>query len=124
MTHESVKQRLASIIEAGEAATCAFVDLEVLFSARNHDEHVKIRRRRELAYERVPLAEDVFARAVDVQAELARSGRHRVPIADLLIAAASESASLTILHYDSDFDTIVSVTGQSAQWVVPQGSVP
>ncbi len=124
MTHESVKQRLAPIIEAGEAATCAFVDLEVLFSARNHDEHVKIRRRRELAYERVPLAEDVFARAVDVQAELARSGRHRVPIADLLIAAASESASLTILHYDSDFDTIVSVTGQSAQWVVPQGSVP
>ena len=124
MTHESVKQRLAPIIEAGEAATCAFVDLEVLFSARNHDEHVKIRRRRELAYERVPLAEDVFARAVDVQAELARSGRHRVPIADLLIAAASESASLTILHYDSDFDTIVSVTGQSAQWVVPRGSVP
>ena len=124
MTHESVKQRLAPIIEAGEAATCRFVDLEVLFSARNHDEHVKIRRRRELAYERVPLAEDVFARAVDVQAELARSGRHRVPIADLLIAAASESASLTILHYDSDFDTIVSVTGQSAQWVVPQGSVP
>jgi hypothetical protein len=124
MTHESVKQRLAPIIEAGEAATCAIVDLEVLFSARNHDEHVKIRRRRELAYERVPLAEDVFARAVDVQAELARSGRHRVPIADLLIAAASESASLTILHYDSDFDTIVSVTGQSAQWVVPRGSVP
>ena len=124
MTHESVKQRLAPIIGAGEAATCAIVDLEVLFSARNHDKHVKIRRRRELAYERVPLAEDVFARAVDVQAELARSGRHRVPIADLLIAAASESASLTILHYDSDFDTIVSVTGQSAQWVVPRGSVP
>ncbi len=124
MTHESVKQRLAPIIEAGEAATCAIVDLEVLFSARNHDEHVKIRRRRELAYEQVPLAEEVFTRAVDVQAELARSGRHRVPIADLLIAAASESASLTILHYDSDFDTIVSVTGQSAQWVVPRGSVP
>ena len=124
MTHEPVRQRLAPIIEAGEAATCAVVDLEVLFSARNHDEHVKIRRRRELAYERVPITEDIFERAVDVQAELARTGHHRVPIPDLLIAATSESASLTILHYDSDFDTIVSVTGQSAQWVVPRGSVP
>ena len=124
MTQESVRQRLAPIIEAGEAATCAVVDLEVLFSARNHDEHVKIRRRRELAYERVPITEDVFERAVDVQAELARTGRHRVPIPDLLIAAASESASLTILHYDSDFDTIANATGQSAQWVVPRGSIP
>lgn len=124
MPHESVRQRLAPIIEAGEAATCAIIDLEVLYSARNHEEHVDIRRRRALAYERVPITEDVFERAIEVQAELARTGRHRVPIPDLLIASASESASLTLLHYDSDFDTVASVTGQSTKWVVPRGSVP
>jgi predicted nucleic acid-binding protein len=124
MPHESVRQRLAPIIEAGEAATCATIDLEVLYSARNHEEHVDIRRRRALAYERVPITEDVFERAIEVQAELARTGRHRVPIPDLLIASASESASLTLLHYDSDFDTVASVTGQSTKWVVPRGSVP
>ncbi len=124
MPHQSVRQRLAPIIEAGEAATCAIIDLEVLYSARNHEEHVDIRRRRALAYERVPITEDVFERAIEVQAELARTGRHRVPIPDLLIASASESASLTLLHYDSDFDTVASVTGQSTKWVVPRGSVP
>jgi len=124
MHHESVRGRLAPIIEAGEAATCAIIDLEVLYSARNHEELAKIRSRRALAYERVPITEDVFERAIEVQAELARSGRHRLPIPDLLIAAASESASLTLLHYDSDFDTIATVTSQSAEWVVPRGSIP
>ena len=124
MTHESVKQRLAPIIEAAEAATCAIIDLEVLYSARNHEEHANIRDRRALAYEWVPLTEEVFERAVAVQGELARTGRHRIPIPDLLIAAASESASLTVLHYDSDFDVIADVTGQSTEWVVPRGTVP
>lgn len=124
MLHDSVRVRLAPIIEAGEAASCAIVDLEVLFSAPNYADHLEIRRRRELAYERVPVNEDVFDRATDIQAELARTGRHRIPIPDLLIAAASESAGLVVLHYDGDFDTIAEITGQPTEWVVPRGSVP
>jgi predicted nucleic acid-binding protein len=124
MTQESVRERLGPIIEAGEAATCAIVDLEVLFSARNHDEIVRIRGRRSLAYRRIPITDEVFDRAMDVQADLARTARHRVPIPDLLIAAASEAASLTVLHYDGDFDIIASVTGQPMEWVVPRGSIP
>lgn len=123
MPHESVRQRLAPLIEAGEVVTCAIVELEVLYSARNHADHVNIRERRALAYERIPITEEVLDRAIEVQGELARTGRHRVPIADLLIAGAAESTSLTLLHYDSDFDTIISVTGQRAEWVVPRGSI-
>ena len=33
MSLEPVRERLAPIIEAGEAATCAVIDLEVLYSA-------------------------------------------------------------------------------------------
>lgn len=124
MIHEPVRRRLAPIIESGKAATCAIIDLEVLFSARNYHELVKIRRRRNLAYYRVPLNEDIFKRAIDVQAELSRTGRHRVPIPDLIIAAASESASLTTLHYDKDFDTIAEVTGQPVEWVAERGTIP
>jgi predicted nucleic acid-binding protein len=124
MHHESVRVRLAPIIEAGEAATCAVVDLEVLFSARSYDDHREILRRRKLAYERIPINDDVFDRAMEIQAELARTGRHRIPIPDLLIAAASESADLTVLHYDTDFDAIAEVTRQRTEWVVPRGSVP
>lgn len=119
----TVRQRLAPIIESGEAATCAIIDLEVLFSARNHEEHEKIRKRRGLAYAHVSLSEGTFARAIEIQAELARSGRHRVSIPDLIIAAAAEGAGLVVLHYDSDFEVIAEVTGQSVEWVVPRGSV-
>jgi hypothetical protein len=124
MVHESVQRRLTPIIEAGEAATCGIVELEVLYSARNHDELVRIRRRRELAYVRLPMTEATFTRALDVQTELAKQGRHRIPIPDLLIAAAAEGANLTVLHYDSDYDTIAAVTKQPVDWVVPRGSVP
>ncbi len=123
MPLESVKQRLAPLIEGGEAATCAVIDLEVLYSARNHDEHRRIRRRRALAYEQVPVTEENLRRAIEVQGELAKVGFHRVAIPDLIIAATAEAADLVVLHYDHDFDKIAGVTGQSVEWVVPRGSV-
>jgi predicted nucleic acid-binding protein len=124
MIHAPVRDRLAPIIEAGEAATCAIVDLEVLFSARTFSDYVATRRRRDLAYHPVSLTDATFRRALDVQEELARTGHHRLPIPDLIISAAAELASLTVLHYDADFDTIARVTGQPTEWVVARGSVP
>jgi len=118
-----VRARLAPLIEAGAAATCSIVDLEVLFSARNHEEHDRIRARRALAYPQVPLSQEIFDRAVAVQGELAKKGQHRLPIPDLIIAAAAEAAGLAVLHYDADFERISSVTGQLVEWVVPRGSV-
>jgi predicted nucleic acid-binding protein len=118
-----VRSRLAPIIEAGEAATCSIIDLEVLYSARNAEDHERIRRRRSLAYHSIPITETIFQRAIDIQAELARSGRHRVPIPDLLIAATAEASGLTLLHYDHDYDLIAEVTHQPAEWVVERGSV-
>lgn len=118
-----VRERVAPIIEAGEAATCAIVDLEVLFSARNHEEHERIHARRKLAYVHVPVSEQVFQRAIEVQAEMAKLGQHRLPIPYLLVAATAEMAGLAVLHYDADFDRIAAVTGQPVEWVVPRGSV-
>lgn len=118
-----VRERLGPLIEAGEAATCSIVDLEVLFSARDHEEHERIRTRRRLAYVQVPLTQEIFDRAVEVQGDLARRKRHRLPIPDLVIAAAAEAAGLTVLHYDSDFDRIAEATGQPVEWVVPRGTL-
>jgi predicted nucleic acid-binding protein len=123
MPSAAVRERLGPIIESGEAATCSIVDLEVLFSARNHEEHERIRTRRRFAYAKVPLTQEVFDRAVEVQGELARQGHHRLPIPDLVIAAAAESAAVTVLHYDADFDWIAKVTGQPMEWVAPRGSL-
>jgi predicted nucleic acid-binding protein len=123
MPSSAVIERLGPIIEGGAAATCAIVELELLYSGRSYEDVVRIRERRALAYHRVALTEAVFERALDVQQALARSGRHRVPIPDLVIAAAAESAGLIVLHYDKHYDVIADVTGQPTEWVVPRGSV-
>jgi predicted nucleic acid-binding protein len=119
----AVAERLTPILEAGEAATCDVIDLEVLYSARSHEEYEKIRQRRALAYHSVPIAAETLKRALAVQGELAKSGHHRVPIPDLLIAAAAEAAGLTVLHYDRDYEVIAAVTGQPVEWVVERGSL-
>jgi predicted nucleic acid-binding protein len=123
MPLEPVRARLAPIIEAGQAATCAVIDLEVLYSARNHEEHETIRQRRMFAYRSVPITQGTLTRAVSIQGQLARKGQHRVPIPDLIIAAVAEEAGLTILHYDHDYDIIAEATGQPVEWVVERGSI-
>ncbi len=122
MAHPRVQARLVPILEAGEAATCAVIDLEVLYSTRNASDHARTRRRRTLAYRHVELTEAMFQRAIEVQGLLAIRGQHRVPIPDLIIAAAAEHAGMILLHYDADFDRIKAVTGQPMEWVVPRGT--
>lgn len=123
MTSMAVAARLTPILETGEAATCSLTDLEVLYSARNADDHRRIRRRRRLAYRHVEMTEAAFQRSIEVQGQMAIRGHHRVPIPDLLIAAAAEEHGLTVLHYDKDFDLIADVTGQPMEWVAERGSV-
>lgn len=123
MPDPRVQARLVPILEAGEAATCAMIDLEVLYSTRNAREHSRTRKRRALAYRYVELTEAMFQRAIDVQGLLALRGQHRVPLPDLIVAAVAEQAGMVLLHYDRDFDRIASVTGQAVEWVVPRGTV-
>ena len=123
MSHPVVQEIIIPIMESGRAATCSIIDLEVLYSTRNQQEHARARARRALAYRHVPLTEAIFQRAIAVQGLLSRRAQHRVSIPDLIIAAAAETANMTVLHYDSDFDTIAATTGQPAEWVAPRGSL-
>lgn len=121
-THPAVERRLRPLIEEGLVATCAIVDLEVLYSARSHVDYISIREERR-GFESIPLTPEVMERALEVQERLARRGHHRVPIPDLLVAAAAESASVSVLHYDADFERIARVTTQKHEWVVARGTV-
>ena len=118
----SVAARLRPLLEDGELATCAIVDLEVLYSSRNLRDYEAILEERR-ALDVAPITPDVMATAVDLQHELARHGQHRVPIPDLIISAAALAAGLTVLHYDADFERIAAAGGAAHEWVVPQGSV-
>lgn len=103
-------------------ATCAIVDLEILYSAKSPtDYEASLEERR--SFDDVKITPKVASRAIEVQQELARTSRHRIPIPDLLIAAAAESAGLTVLHYDAGYERIAAITGQLHEWVAPRGSL-
>lgn len=122
MAHTSVSARLGPLLLHGRVATCPIIDLELLYSARSHTDYEAILTERE-AMPSFPLNEEVTQRAIDVQHQLARLGHHRLPIPDLLVAATAEVHDLAVVHYDTDFDRIASVTGQAAEWVAPRGSL-
>ena len=59
----------------------------------------------------------------DLDAAPIPPGQHRIPIPALVVSAAAHTAGLTVLHYDSDFERIVSAGGADHEWVVPHGSI-
>ncbi len=123
--HPDVASRWRTCLESDQIGICDQVRLEILYSARSASDY------QALADELTGLApialgDDAYARALQVQALLSRAGglHHRsVKIADLLIAAAAESADRIVLHYDEDFDRIGAVTGQPTEWIAPRGSI-
>jgi predicted nucleic acid-binding protein len=110
---------------SGEIGTCPIVTLELLQSVRNGREFDERRVEME-ELPQFPIAAREWSRAIDVYRELAHQGgshQRSVGHADLLIAAAAESAGAELLHYDEDFERIAAVTGQPTRWIVPRGSL-
>lgn len=125
MRHPAVAERLAPLIDAGLVATCPVIDMEVLYSTRTLAEYDQVRLDRSRAYEYLPTDDDVWRRAQEVQAALARRSQLRaVGIPDLLVAATAERHDVTVLHYDGDYEHVAAVTGQDVRWVVPRGTTP
>jgi predicted nucleic acid-binding protein len=116
-----VRRRIEQLDNSGLART-SMTDLEVGFSARNGAEWDRLSTAID-AFVPVDVEARHFDRARQVQRLLADDGLRGRKIPDLLIAAVAEAASLTVLHYDSDFDHIAAVTGQPTEWVVPRGSI-
>ena len=119
---EPVRMRLAPLLETGEVATCSIVDLELLYSARNLTHYEELLDERH-GLPQVELTQETFDEAINIQHQLARSGHHRLPIRDLLIAAAAHAADLAVIHYDADFERIAEVTDVEHEWVSPAGSL-
>jgi predicted nucleic acid-binding protein len=119
-----IATRLEPLLEAGLVARCTPTDLEAGFSSTSPARHRAMRQTRS-GWPMVSMDQRVLDRAVAVQDVLAGWSQQRgAKIADLLIAAAAESAGLVVLHYDHDFDLIARVTGQPTEWILPAGSVP
>lgn len=119
--NDGARALLGALTGEGAIASSHVVALEVLYSARNRDEYRSLRAGVE-SLPWLPVDTAVMDRAMEVQGLLAERGQHRLPLADLVVAAAAERHAATVLHYDNDFDLIAAITGQATRWVVPRPS--
>ena len=102
-----VRERVASLLRAGEAAWCAMVRLELWNCARGqHEKHVL----KEMEKELIEL--EMTRQVWDDACALAQRARIRgctVPATDLLIAACARHYGIDIEHSDEHFDTIAAL---------------
>lgn len=118
----SVAPVLDELSDRGLLSVCGAVEIEVIHSARTVTE---AKRARWLlhGFDWLPMPDDVWDRAIEVQIQAVRKGDHRaLSMADLLIAATAERHGKVVLHYDGDFDMIAALTGQPTAWVAPAGT--
>lgn len=122
-TRPEVRALIEPMLLAGQIATCAIVDLELLYSASRPTLYANLASALR-SLPRVPVTEPALDRALEVQGLLAERSQHRgVPLPDLIVAACAEHAGLAVLHFEADFDRIAEITGQPTSWVMPRGSV-
>ncbi len=121
--HPNVSPLWRQHLEADAIATTDPVRLEVLYSARNLREYDRLADRLD-ALRQLPCGDAAWRRAAEVQRLLARRPlHHRVPVGDLLVAAAAELSEATVWHNDADYDRIAGVTGQPVEWIAPRGNL-
>jgi predicted nucleic acid-binding protein len=108
---------------AGEIATCPIVVLELLWTTQKPSEFSELRD--DLgALPQVEINGAVWERAIEVWQALVDAGRHRqANHVDLIVAAAAELGAVGLCHYDSDFDAIAEITGQTVRAIAPIGSL-
>jgi predicted nucleic acid-binding protein len=117
-------EAIASEMEQGTIATCLPFMLEAGYSARSAAEHrALVADLDELP--RMEVTPAVERAALAAQGKLARIGHHRLPPADLIIAACAHEARAGVLHYDRDYDLILERTELEfeSRWVAPAGTL-
>jgi predicted nucleic acid-binding protein len=95
------------------------VELEILYSALDNEDIASWRTRLAELRE-APLTRSAISAARSAIAELGEKGPRyqRVPLTDLLIAAAAAEKSVGVLHCDRHFDRLADVLGFESRWLV------
>jgi predicted nucleic acid-binding protein len=114
-----VAEQLSPLVEAGQVATCAVIDLTLFALLNDPDEMEEVKASRTLAFPWLETTDQNLRRALEVQALLVAEGQ-TVQWAALVVAAVAERHAATVLHNSSGFDRISRITGQSVRSVMRQ----
>ena len=117
-------EELSLQFEAGELSVSLPFLLEAGYSAKGaqaYDEMLD----ELMTLNYLAIDQQVEARALGGHSQLAQSGHHRIPPADLLLAAIADRHETGILHYDHDFDLIRDHTDLrfGSIWLAEPGSL-
>jgi predicted nucleic acid-binding protein len=115
---------IAAWMKGGELAVCLPFLLEAGYSARSAADRKSLMARfAELP--RVAIDGEVERVALQAQRELAEIGHHRLPPADVVIAACAHRAEAGVLHYDGDYDVLAEHTSLifESEWLVAPGTL-
>ncbi len=117
-------EELAEATDSGRVVVCLPFLLEAGFTAQNAEEH-RLMMGKLLGLPRAHLDPRAEAVAVEVQRQLARVGHHRIPPADLMLAALADRHELGVLHYDHHYDLILERTDlrYDSVWLAEPGSL-
>ncbi len=122
LTKPVVAATFAPLVAGRLVAVSAPVIFELGFSARSPSDYREVMEGL-AAFPTVPTGDADHRRALEVQSLLASRIRHRaLSLVDALVAAVAEARQLTVLHYDSDFETVAKLTGQEHRWILARGS--
>jgi predicted nucleic acid-binding protein len=118
------KAEVAGWVETERLVASVPFLLEAGYSARDAREHDTVLDEL-LALPFVQVDDAVERRSLHAQSQLARTGHHRLPPVDLLVAALADVHQLGVLHYDHDYDLIAQRTDLrfDSEWLVPRGAI-
>jgi predicted nucleic acid-binding protein len=121
---EDRRQQVAEWMADGEIAACLPFLLEAGYSARSAAAHHSMMAGL-TRLPRIQITAQIEEHTIAAQHELALAGHHRLPPADLLIAACAQDAGAGVLHYDGDYDVICQLTGLTfkSEWLAPRGTL-
>jgi predicted nucleic acid-binding protein len=122
--HPALREPWSTAMRAGAIAACSIVKLELLYSARDAADFTRLDA--EIGELRdIPVTASVQRAALAAMRALADQGplHHRVPPADVLIAAAAQEAGIGVLHYDHHYDRLAEVLAFESRWAAEPGSL-
>jgi predicted nucleic acid-binding protein len=123
LTNDEVAKAVVPLIEAGVVGTCAVVDLELYSAIRDLSQMRRLAAYRTAAFPWLPTEDRDLHRALEIQALIAEAGHQTIAWPLLAVAAVAERHRVSILHYSADLALIGKITGQEAEWVVPEGTL-
>jgi predicted nucleic acid-binding protein len=113
------RELLLAAIERGDVGWCWPVRYELMVDARDMEAIGVLDRTFETLPE-VAVDRSVQRHVLSTMRELARRGSHgahRLPLADLTVAAAAQASGRAVVHFDRHFERLGEVLGVDVWWV-------